>query len=122
MILGNAPLRYYQRYGKEWTFKPLDHTTGDAGIPNTIPPEKRTLLQETLDKLRAVKGIAAVVLGGSYATGAQRPDSDLDLGLYYRDQSPFAIDDIRQIAQSLAQSLAQNGQATVTGFYEWGAW
>src|SRR5258706_13520436 len=121
-MLGNASLRYHRRDGKEWIRKTLDHTAGDAGIPNTISPEKRILLQETLDKLRTVKGIAAVVLGGSYATGAQRPDSDLDLGLYYQEQAQFAIDDIREIAQSLVQSLAQNGHATVTGFYEWGAW
>jgi predicted nucleotidyltransferase len=34
--------------------------------------------------LAALPGVAAVVLGGSRADGTERPDSDWDLGLYYR--------------------------------------
>src|SRR3954463_13529005 len=36
------------------------------------------------DELSALPGAAAVALGGSRATGTHRPDSDWDLGLYYR--------------------------------------
>ncbi|RVX41729.1 nucleotidyltransferase-like protein [Nonomuraea polychroma] len=35
-------------------------------------------------RLAGVPGVAAVVLGGSRARGTHRPDSDIDLGLYYR--------------------------------------
>jgi predicted nucleotidyltransferase len=35
-------------------------------------------------ELAALPGVVAVVLGGSRATGTHRPDSDWDLGLYYR--------------------------------------
>lgn len=35
-------------------------------------------------RLGALPGIRAVVLGGSRARGTHRPDSDWDLGLYYR--------------------------------------
>jgi predicted nucleotidyltransferase len=35
-------------------------------------------------ELAGLPGAAAVVLGGSRATGTHRPDSDWDLGLYYR--------------------------------------
>ena len=38
--------------------------------------------------LRAVDGVVALVLGGSHARGTARPDSDLDLGLYYRQAAP----------------------------------
>lgn len=34
--------------------------------------------------LSGLPGVVAVVLGGSRATGTHRPDSDWDLGLYYR--------------------------------------
>lgn len=34
--------------------------------------------------LAALPGVVAVALGGSRATGTHRPDSDWDLGLYYR--------------------------------------
>lgn len=63
-------------------------------------------------------GIVAIVLGGSYASGAQHAASDLDVGLYYNEDNPFAIPTIKQIAAGLAAT----GGATVTGFYEWGAW
>lgn len=63
-------------------------------------------------------GVVAIVLGGSYASGAQHAASDLDVGLYYHKDTPFAIPTIKQIADGVAVT----GGATVTGFYEWGAW
>jgi hypothetical protein len=36
------------------------------------------------DELAASRGVVAVVLGGSRATGDARPESDWDLGVYYR--------------------------------------
>jgi hypothetical protein len=83
-----------------------------------LPEPKRLLLENLVAQLSAVDGVVAVVLGGSYASGNQRPDSDLDLGLYYSEARPFSIDAIRRIAEGAAET----GQATVTGFYEWGAW
>lgn len=85
-------------------------------LAGRLPPAKAELLNRLVDQLRAVAGIAAVVLGGSYAAGRERPGSDLDIGLYYHESAPFAIADIRQIARSL------DGSATVTDFYGWGAW
>jgi predicted nucleotidyltransferase len=37
--------------------------------------------------------MAAIVLGGSYAGGTQHGVSDLDIGLYYREDNPFDIGD-----------------------------
>ena len=62
--------------------------------------------------------MAAIVLGGSYASGTHHEGSDLDIGLYYHEDRPFAIADIRRIAEGLSASKA----ATITDFYEWGAW
>lgn len=87
-----------------------------AQLP-TLPPEKRTILAEIVRHLSSLANLEAVVLGGSYAQGAQGPDSDIDLGLYYFEQSPFAIDDVRQVAHAISSSAP-----VVTGFYEWGAW
>jgi predicted nucleotidyltransferase len=39
---------------------------------------------ELAAQLAGLPCVAAVVLGGSRATGSHRPDSDWDLGLYYR--------------------------------------
>lgn len=83
-----------------------------------LPEPKRALLQQLVAELSSVSGIAAIVLGGSYASGAQHAASDLDVGLYYFADKPFAIPAIKQIAERVAVA----GGATVTGFYEWGAW
>jgi hypothetical protein len=86
-------------------------------IPTHISPEKLALLKTLTGQLAATPGVKAVVLGGSYARGRQNPASDLDIGVYYSDAAPFAIEDIRRIAAQAAGS-----SATVTGFYEWGPW
>jgi hypothetical protein len=62
--------------------------------------------------------MAAIVLGGSYASGTAHTGSDMDIGLYYHEAQPFDLANIRRVAEW----AAQGGSATVTGFYEWGAW
>lgn len=83
-----------------------------------LPEPKRQLLEHLVDKLKRVDGMAAIVLGGSYASGTQHAHSDLDLGLYYTEAKPFEIAEIRRIAEEVSVA----GSAAVTGFYEWGAW
>jgi hypothetical protein len=61
----------------------------------------------------------AIVLGGSFANGTQHAGSDLDMGLYYYDTQPFSIELIRIIANDFSRP---GSPATVTGFYECGAW
>jgi len=58
--------------------------------------------------LAALPGVAAVVLGGSRADGTERPDSDWDLGLYYR--GTFEPDHVR--------GLGLPGYVSAVG--EWG--
>lgn len=41
-------------------------------------------LRDVACRLVEVPGVAAVMLGGSRARSAELPDSDVDLGLYYR--------------------------------------
>lgn len=72
-------------------------------------------LQEIADRLAGVGGIVGVCLGGSRATGAHRPDSDFDLGLYYRP--PLDTAALRSLATELT------GRAVdVTEPGGWGPW
>jgi hypothetical protein len=63
--------------------------------------------------------VSAVVLGGSRARGTARPESDIDIGLYYREVSPFSIQDIRALA---AQIAIEGSKPVVTELYGWGPW
>jgi hypothetical protein len=83
-----------------------------------LPEPKRALLEQLVDGLSRVTNVSAIVLGGSYASGTHHETSDMDIGLYYSETRPFSIADIRRFAED----VSVNGTATVTGFYEWGAW
>lgn len=66
------------------------------------------VLDELVPKLAELPGVVAVVLGGSRAEGTDRPDSDWDIGVYYR--SSFDAD--------LLAGLGCPGHAAQSG--EWG--
>lgn len=82
-----------------------------------VPEQKRLLLDGLVDRLSAVEGMQAIVLGGSYASGTFHEASDMDVGLYF-ETSPFPIEEIRRIADEVSIKKP----ATVTDFYGWGAW
>ncbi len=84
----------------------------------SIPEAKRLLLERLVEQLRAIPGVVAIALGGSYASGTQHEGSDLDIGLYYWPDRPFAIAAIRQVAESVSTERP----AAVTEFYGWGRW
>jgi predicted nucleotidyltransferase len=76
------------------------------------------LLHQLVDQLKPVHGLKAIVLGGSYAKGTQRPASDIDLGLYYHESQPLDLDQLRAIASTLNDTP----QPTVTELGGWGPW
>jgi predicted nucleotidyltransferase len=82
-----------------------------------IPENKQRLLTQITAALQQTDGVAAVVLGGSYAAGMASDQSDLDIGIYYHPEKPFKVDDIKTVVEKYAVS-----PATVTDFYEWGPW
>ncbi|NDZ83007.1 DUF4037 domain-containing protein [Streptomyces sp. SID10853] len=67
------------------------------------------------NQLAGIDGVVAVCLGGSRARGTHRPDSDFDLGLYYRPPLDVAA------LQLLASELT-GGAAEVTEPGAWGPW
>lgn len=72
-------------------------------------------LAELARRLSTVRGVVAVVLGGSRARGTHRPDSDFDLGVFYRG----ALD----VAALRALAAEVTGEPTdVTEPGGWGPW
>ncbi|NMN98051.1 nucleotidyltransferase domain-containing protein [Antrihabitans stalactiti] len=72
-------------------------------------------LRELAFRLTTVEGIVGVTLGGSRARGTHQPDSDVDIGLYYRPPLDTAA------LAGLAREVA-GVDATVTARGEWGPW
>ncbi|MFF5174902.1 nucleotidyltransferase domain-containing protein [Micromonospora sp. NPDC000089] len=68
-----------------------------------------------VDRLCAVDGVVGVALGGSRARGEHRPDSDWDLGLYYRGALDVA--GLRPVAATVA-----DGAVELTAPGGWGPW
>lgn len=77
------------------------------------------LARRVASRLNSVQGVDAVVLGGSWARGEGRPDSDLDLGIYYHPDRPPSIKALRAVA---AQIDDRHTGDAVTDFGGWGPW
>ena len=76
------------------------------------------LIGSIIDKLKVVDGLQAIVLGGSWASGTQHADSDIDLGLYYNADYPLDIQQVRNIAYELNDLP----EPVVTDLGGWGRW
>ncbi|MCQ0025451.1 nucleotidyltransferase domain-containing protein [Streptomyces somaliensis DSM 40738] len=72
-------------------------------------------LAEIAGRLTDVGGVVGVCLGGSRAKGTDRPDSDFDLGLYYRP--PLDTAALRLLASELT---GESVEVTEPG--GWGPW
>lgn len=75
--------------------------------------------EEIAGRLGEVPGVVAVALGGSWARGEAHPNSDVDLGVYYRPDDPPTVEDLRRLAQELDDRHLPD---LVTEFGEWGPW
>ncbi|WP_377272891.1 nucleotidyltransferase domain-containing protein [Peterkaempfera sp. SMS 1(5)a] len=71
----------------------------------------RMIVEEMAARLAKVPGVVGVMLGGSRARGEHRPDSDWDLGVYYRGRPDLAA--LRALA---------GPEVEVAGPGGWGPW
>jgi len=83
-------------------------------LPAGAPPDGLDL-RALADRLTTVEGVVGVVLGGSRARGDHTPDSDVDLGIYYRGDLDIAG------LGALARDVA-GADAEVTERGGWGPW
>lgn len=83
-----------------------------------LSPEQRELVSSLTKRLGAIRGIRAVMLGGSHARGRALPWSDIDLSILYSEAAPFSIQSVRELADAANDTAGP----VVTNFYEWGPW
>jgi predicted nucleotidyltransferase len=84
-----------------------------------LDSQKLRFLEQFVSALSGIPGIAAIALGGSYARGTARPDSDMDIGLYYSER---AKPDVETIRRCIERFSVPERIPTVTDFYKWGPW
>lgn len=72
-----------------------------AGQVDAAGARIERLIAELAERLIAVEGIVAVALGGSRARGTHRPDSDVDLGLYYEPAAPPALEALSRLVAEI---------------------
>src|SRR6516225_2436216 len=68
---------------------------------NSLSLTQRQLVDSLVTELSAIDGVRTIVLGGSFARGCARPDSDVDLGVLYDENGPFKIEALRNLAARL---------------------
>ena len=90
---------------------------GDSNVKQ-LSPEQRELVSSLAARLGAIRGMKAVVLGGSHARGRAQPSSDIDFGLLYSEVDPFSIQCVRELAEDVNDTAGP----VVTNFYGWGPW
>jgi predicted nucleotidyltransferase len=80
---------------------------------------KVELAQRIAARLGEIEGVVAVALGGSWARGEAHIGSDVDLGIYYRDEHRPSIEELHRLAQELGY---RHPTEPVTDFGGWGPW
>jgi predicted nucleotidyltransferase len=84
----------------------------------SLSGEQQAAVDRAVILLRDVGGVRAIALGGSHATGRARPDSDIDLAIYYAEVHSLDIAGVRRVANELSAV----GPVDVTDLYGWGQW
>jgi predicted nucleotidyltransferase len=75
------------------------------------------MIDRVVERAARVRGVQAIVLGGSRARGTADQHSDFDLGIYYDPRRPFRIADLERAAKELDD---EHRSGLMTPFGAWG--
>jgi predicted nucleotidyltransferase len=81
--------------------------------------EIELIIKKILTSLKTVKGIEAIVLGGSRAKGNYSAKSDIDIGIYYSNNSQLDLEGLSRVATELDDIHRSN---LITKIGGWGPW
>lgn len=76
-------------------------------------------IQKIVEEISGLPGVVGVVLGGSRAKGNHRPDSDIDIGIYYDETQGFNTDNIEKAALKINDEKKDD---LITSLGDWGEW
>lgn len=75
------------------------------------------ILTSVVDAFKNVKGVEAIVLGGSRATKTENEFSDIDIGIYYNEKLDLST--LKKIASELDD---EHREDCITNLGDWGPW
>jgi predicted nucleotidyltransferase len=75
------------------------------------------IIDRVVARVARVRGVRAIVLGGSRARGTADRHSDIDLGIYYDSRRPFRIPELERAARELDDDHRRD---LLTPFGAWG--
>ncbi len=78
--------------------------------------EIQSILDKVCNELKCASGVVGVILGGSRARKTNRPDSDIDIGIYYDASRGFDTKEIGKIAAKLLTSTYISMSVATTVF------
>ncbi|MBB6674862.1 nucleotidyltransferase domain-containing protein [Cohnella nanjingensis] len=81
--------------------------------------DAEAIMARVVQGLTAVRGVRAIVLGGSRAKGTHRPESDLDIGIFYGPDEELDLEALGRLASELDDE-GKDGLITPVG--GWGPW
>ncbi len=81
--------------------------------------DSQVILDKIIRALNEAPGVTGVVLGGSRARGTHRPDSDIDIGIYYDSELEFDPSSLNAIATRLDDA---HRTELITALGGWGEW
>ncbi len=78
-----------------------------------------TNVTKFVEEISKIPDVIAIVVGGSWAKGTAKVDSDIDLALYYEPKTPPNLEILRKVANQFNDDPRQD---ILTNFGEWGPW
>lgn len=85
----------------------------------TMQIMNEAFISNIVDRMRGVRGVQAVVLGGSRGRGTAKPDSDWDIGIYFDSAKTFDIAALNEIARAFDDEHREQLCTQIGG---WGPW
>jgi predicted nucleotidyltransferase len=79
-------------------------------------PTIQTILETIVHSITKVRGVQAIVLGGSRARETHTSKSDIDIGIYYETEQNLDIPSLTKIAQQLDDDHRENLLTEIGGW------